>query len=136
MHIRESGRAAELSTRPFLGLWLLVLVIPLIPELFACGGQVICVFGLSSANNLAEELQVNVRVAARCVGRGNDDLAESDGGVVGCVCTPNVLSRVVRDRMRVLDDFPPWETVGSEVGGVGPTILERSCSTVGRREYD
>ena len=50
----------------FLGFgFLFVFVIPLIPELFACGGQVVCVFRSSFADNLGEELQVNIRAAER-----------------------------------------------------------------------
>ena len=41
------------------------LVILLILELFACGEQVVCMFGFSFANDLLDELQVNARVTAR-----------------------------------------------------------------------
>ena len=65
MHIRESGYAAKLRTRSFLGHWLLVFVIPLILEIFIRGGQVIRVMWLSLGYNLVEGLQVNVRRAER-----------------------------------------------------------------------
>ena len=57
----QSGRAVH-CTRPVLGLWNLDIVIQLIPKLFACRGQVVCVFGLSFAHNMTEESQVNIHL--------------------------------------------------------------------------
>ena len=65
MHIRVSGCAAQLWTRPFLGHWHLVLSFRSSLRSSFVRGQVVRVMGLSFGYNLAEGLQVNVRVAER-----------------------------------------------------------------------
>ena len=65
MHIRESGCAAQLWARPFLGHWLLVLSFRSSLRSSFVRGQVVRVMGLSFGYNLAEGLQMNVRVAER-----------------------------------------------------------------------
>ena len=57
-------------------------------ELFACGSQVVCVFGLSFANNRQKSFK---QAYAPQHGASDDDLVESDIGVVVYVRTPNDL---------------------------------------------
>ena len=59
-----------------------VFVILLVLELFACGEQVVCMFGFSFVNDLLDELQVIARVTARSASNVVRTL------IAACVRTP------------------------------------------------